>query len=112
MFQFGDIITEENYVDAANWCNMHSESGLTIMEVNGQNLISYGEEPTLEEMALMKRRERDYYLSQTDKYLMSDFPITDEKREKYKEYRKYLRDLPASDLFPNIDVLTFDQWNA
>lgn len=68
--------------------------------------------PTEEEKAERKRAERNEFLDMTDKYMISDFPITDEEREKYKAYRTYLRDLPASDLFPNIDVLTFSQWNS
>lgn len=111
MFKIGDIITTDNYVDAANWCNTHPEEKATISKVDGQYVIAAIPEPTEEEKAEKKRAERNRLLDATDKYMISDFPITDEEREKYKAYRAYLRDLPASDLFPNVDVLTFDQWN-
>lgn len=64
-----------------------------------------------EEIAAEKREKRNALLTDSDKYMMPDFPISDEEREKYKAYRTYLRDLPTSDLFPNIDVLTFEQWS-
>jgi hypothetical protein len=39
-----------------------------------------------------KRNTRNSYLQLTDKYLLSDFPITEEKRNIIIEYRQYLRD--------------------
>lgn len=39
-----------------------------------------------------KRNTRNSYLNLTDKYLLSDFPISDEKRHEIIEYRQYLRD--------------------
>ena len=38
------------------------------------------------------RYTRDSYLYSTDKYVLSDFPITEEKRNVIKEYRQMLRD--------------------
>ena len=38
------------------------------------------------------RKVRNSYLEATDKYMIVDFPITDEEREEYKGYRTYLRD--------------------
>lgn len=111
MFKVGDVLTKENRIDAANWLNANPESKLQITIVDGHEEIAAIPEPTDEEKAADKRAERNILLDATDKYMISDFPITDEEREKYKAYRTYLRDLPASDLFPNIDVLTFDEWN-
>ena len=39
-----------------------------------------------------KRNTRNKYLQLTDKYLLPDYPITDEKKEIIKNYRQYLRD--------------------
>lgn len=39
-----------------------------------------------------KRNTRNSYLALTDKYLLPDFPITDEKKEIIINYRQYLRD--------------------
>lgn len=38
------------------------------------------------------RYTRNGYLELTDKYLLPDFPITDDKKEIILNYRKYLRE--------------------
>ena len=45
--------------------------------------------------AIRLRTERDARLAATDKYLLSDYPIGTEDREKIKAYRQVLRDLTA-----------------
>lgn len=67
--------------------------------------------PTTEELSAQKRAERDNLLAQTDKYMLSDFPITDEKREQYKAYRQYLRNIPEQSGFPEVELLSFEDWN-
>lgn len=57
-----------------------------------------------ETFAAIKRNERDFLLSETDKYLLTDFPITDEKLNRVKAYRQYLRDLPQNEKFPDIEI--------
>lgn len=112
MFKIGDILTKENYTDAANWCNAHPEERATIdKNTNGEYEIVAIPEPTTEEIAKNKRAQRDALLVATDKYMVIDFPISDEKRAQYKVYRQYLRDIPSSDLFPNVDILTFEEWS-
>jgi len=70
-----------------------------------------GEEPILptpEELAQMEARrqrkedamkklraERDALINTTDKYVMPDYPINDEKRKQWGRYRQHLRDLPG-----------------
>lgn len=56
------------------------------------------------------RQKRDEFLDITDKFMISDYPITELEREDMKVYRQYLRDLPASKNFPNVKVLNFDEW--
>lgn len=63
-------------------------------------------------LAMQKRAERDQSLLDTDKYMISDFPISAEEKEQYKNYRQYLRDLPELADFPHVDVLTFEEWKA
>jgi len=41
------------------------------------------------------RSERDALIPSTDKYIMADYPIRDELREKWRRYRQHLRDLPG-----------------
>lgn len=47
---------------------------------------------------------------QTDKFLLSDYPITNEEREKYKAYRTYLRDYTATDKWWLNEPLRFKEW--
>lgn len=65
---------------------------------------------TEEEIKESKREERNFLLSQTDKYMLGDFPITDSERQEYIKYRQYLRDIPNEEGFPNIEILSFEEW--
>lgn len=63
------------------------------------------------ELVINEKREiRNQYLIDTDKYMIADYPISDELREQYKQYRKYLRDLPLNGDFANIDIMLFEEW--
>lgn len=46
------------------------------------------------------RKRRDKLLVETDKYLLDDFPISPEEKEKYKIYRNALREVPEQQGFP------------
>ncbi len=65
---------------------------------------------TSEQKAESKRAERDVILKATDVYMLPDFPISEDQRELYKQYRQYLRDLPAMEGFPEIGVMSFKEW--
>ena len=66
---------------------------------------------TPEQKAENKRSERDVMLRATDVYMLPDFPISDEERELYKQYRQYLRDLPEAESFPEVEVMSFEDWS-
>ena len=51
--------------------------------------------PTVDERLGWLRANRDMKLTDTDKYLMPDYPISTEALEAVKTYRQALRDLPA-----------------
>ena len=57
------------------------------------------------------RSVRNQYLGQTDKFVLSDYPITDEECEIYKQYRTYLRDYTLSENWWKADPKTFEEWN-
>lgn len=61
-------------------------------------------QPTIEELALRVKGRRDKYLTLSDKYMLSDFPITEEKRQEWVLYRQQLRDIPQQQGFPT-DVI-------
>ena len=44
----------------------------------------------------MFRAQRDNLLTNSDRYMVIDFPITEEKRQEWKVYRQLLRDLPEN----------------
>lgn len=94
MYQDGQIITKEEHVEFANWTN--TNGGKFYSEPNGDGTYTVREvavvEPTTDEIASQKRVERNSILSQTDKYMIVDFPISDKDRETMKQYRQYLRD--------------------
>ena len=50
--------------------------------------------PTEDELKAQVRAVRNQYLEQTDKVMLVDYPITDDERELYKQYREYLRTYP------------------
>ena len=57
------------------------------------------------------RSVRNQYLEQTDKYMIADYPITDDERELYKQYRVYLRDYPEiSETWHEVNPKSFDEW--
>lgn len=55
-----------------------------------------GEEPPRPAKAIFEalRASRDVRLAATDKYLLADYPISEDKLMLVKEYRAALRDLP------------------
>ena len=52
-------------------------------------------------LSLDVRLERNNLLSNTDHLIQSDYPISDEKKQKIKVYRQALRDIPQQDGFPD-----------
>lgn len=50
------------------------------------------------------REKRNRLLAETDKYMLSDFPVDTRTRGLYRDYRQYLRNLPK--MFDNITVKT------
>ena len=56
------------------------------------------------------RAKRDELLLVTDRYMLADFPISEEEREQYRQYRQYLRDIPETPEFPDVSILTFEDW--
>ncbi len=118
MLKYAKITNEETKqceIGIGTNTDFYKSIGMTEMEVeqayNGNWYVKgYAPSKPMEVLAQEKRAERDNFLAETDKYMLPDFPITDEKREQYKAYRQYLRDLPENPEFPNMDVLSFDDW--
>ena len=92
--------------------------GMSEMEVeqawNGLwYLKGYAPEKPIEQREAEVRAVRNMYLEQTDKYMITDYPITSTQKTKYKQYRAYLRDYPDSseDWFEH-EPMSFDEWST
>ncbi len=103
-FEVGQIFEGEYPPEAACWCNERGDCFIEEIEPaeDGQRrfLIVGVPEPTPEELAERARMERDALIGETDFLMMPDYPLTDEERAAVADYRQALRDLPASDGFP------------
>lgn len=67
------------------------------------------EKPTEQKEAEV-RAVRNQYLEQTDKYMIADYPITDEERELYKQYRVYLRTYPECSDWYKANPKTYEEF--
>lgn len=101
--------TSKQYANFAVYCN---GNGL-IIEDKGDYLEAVDPpEPTVEEKQVAVRSIRNQYLSETDKYMIVDYPITDEQRADYVAYRQYLRTYPETENWYEHNPLSFDEWKA
>ena len=77
---------------------------------DGQFVLTSSDE-AIEQRKEQVRAVRNQYLEQTDKYMITDYPITDEERELYKQYRTYLRDYTLPENWWESNPLKFEEWN-
>ena len=81
------------------------------MQVNGEYVLVSSAE-AIEQKKAEVRSVRNQYLEQTDKFLIADYPITDDERELYKQYRVYLRTYPECQDWYKANPKTYDEWYA
>ena len=99
--------TNAQYANLAVYCN---NNGL-IIEDKGDYLEAVNPpEPSDEEKKARVRQVRNQYLKQTDKFMIADYPITDDERELYKQYRVYLRDYTLSENWWEHSPKDFSTW--
>ena len=77
---------------------------------DGQFVLTVSDE-AIEQRKEQVRAVRNQYLEQTDKFMIADYPITDDERELYKQYRTYLRDYTLSENWWESNPLKFEEWN-
>lgn len=53
---------------------------------------------------MQKKQIRNQLLEETDKYMISDYPISEEYKAKISAYRKILRDLPENENWPYVEI--------
>lgn len=92
--------------------NIEEVSEASIVKAyNGEMYLSgYEPQEPEEEMAERKRADRDRLLQNSDIRMLPDFPISAEEKELWLLYRQYLRDITKDPEFPNVDVLSFENW--
>ena len=79
---------------------------------DGQFVLTSSDE-AIEQRKEQVRSVRNQYLEQTDKYIaLSDYPITDEERELYKQYRVYLRTYPECQDWYKANPKTYEEWKS
>ena len=119
MKMYAKIINEETkQVSVGTGTNVefYKSVGMSEMEVEqaydgSWYLKGYAPEKPTEQKETEVRAVRNQYLEQTDKYMITDYPITDEERELYRQYRTYLRDYTLSENWWESNPLKFEEWN-
>ena len=93
-------INEEQYDDLADNCDASESSGVVTIIKSAEWLENKNNE------AWRKiRKERNKLLKDSDYIMVSDAPITAEKKEEWETYRQSLRDIPQT--FSNPDDVTY-----
>lgn len=117
---YAKIINEETKqceVGVGTNAKFYESIGMVEMEVeqayNGQWYVKgYAPAEPETEIQIRVREIRDNALEQTDKYMIVDFPISDEDRETMKQYRQYLRDYTKQKDWWESLPMTFDEYIA
>ena len=78
---------------------------------DGQFVLTVSDK-AIEQKKADVRSVRNQYLEQTDKFMIVDYPITDEERELYKQYREYLRDYTLSENWWEHSPMTYEEWKS
>ena len=132
MIKYAQIINEQTKqceVGMGTNAEFYRSVGMTAMEVEqaydgSWYLKGYCPEkpiPTKEEKSNQVKSIRNQYLSDTlarcDRYEKQkaagiETADSEETYKNYLLYLQYLRDVPQSENFPNIEVLTFDEWKC
>lgn len=81
------------------------------MQVNGEYVLISSDE-AIEQKKEDVRAVRNQYLEQTDKFMIADYPISDEERELYRQYRVYLRTYPECRDWYKANPKTFEEWKS
>ena len=78
---------------------------------DGQFVLTVSDE-AIEQRKEQVRDVRNRYLEQTDKFMITDYPITSTQKTKYKQYRAYLRDYTLTEDWFEHEPMSFDDWST
>lgn len=79
------------------------------VQVNGEFVLTTSDS-AIEQREAEVRAVRNQYLTDTDKYMIPDFPITETEEAQYIQYREYLRNYPETENWYESNPLTFEEW--
>lgn len=96
-YKIGQAFENTYPPEAAVWCN---DNNAVMERESNMFVIKSARSATEQELAENLRSKRNFLLKESDKYVLPDYPITEEKRNLYKIYRQKLRNLTAQDGFP------------
>ena len=118
MTKYAKIINEETKeVSIGTGTNsaFYQSIGMTEIEVEegydgSWYLKGYAPEKPTEQKETEVRAVRNQYLEQTDKFLLADYPIADDERELYRQYREYLRTYPECQDWYKANPKTYEEF--
>lgn len=111
-FQINQIFENSYPPEAAVFCNKNLLKIVQIETIDGKKRFRIQEDSTLsdEEKARNLRNERNELLRLTDFTQINDAPLDGKEKNSYAAYRQYLRDIPSQQGFPNITILSYENW--
>lgn len=101
---------DEEVAVSLGWTNEVDEQEIEIAYDGQIYLKGYAPAKPDAVLAEEKRADRKRLLDDSDKRMLSDFPISAEEKEQWLLYREYLRNITDDPKFPNVDVLSFENW--
>ena len=120
MKKYARIVNEETKaceVGLGTNTAFYQSIGMSEMEVeqayDGQWYVKgYAPEKPTEQKEAEIRAVRNQYLEQTDKYMITDYPITQTQKTKYKQYRAYPRDYTLTEDWFEHEPMSFADWST
>lgn len=109
MYKDGQIITDHKAF--ANWANANGNKFSDRPNGDGTYTVYEVKESEIDKQNRV-RGIRNQMLDESDKYMVSDFPLTDEERYQMKLYRQYLRDYTKQDNWWESLPDSFADWRA
>ena len=119
MYTAGQIIDRKEHIKFANWKNANGGNLITVSLGNGTCRIEELEEPSVLNISDNIIALRNQYLSdiswRIERYYSQQLckvTTTDSEEEiiKVALYMEYLRNTPQQETFPDVQVLTFEDW--
>lgn len=107
MYKDGQIITDHKAF--ANWANANGNKYADRPNGDGTYTVYEVKESEIDKQNRV-RGIRNQMLDESDKYMISDFPLTDEERVQMKLYRQYLRDYTQSPNWWESQPLKYEDW--